>query len=208
MVAQHRELLGGDLELGVPEPLGVLEADRGQRRRPARDHVGRVEAAAEPGLDHRHLDPRRREGDEGGRGRRPRTGSPPRPRRASGSTASTDVGDALDRGGEGGRRRSRRRRACIRSRPALVVRARGRRRRGSRAPRAAPRSISVTDDLPLVPTTWTEAKRCWGMPSTETSRRIRSSPKRQPSGSSEAPGSLRVFGGRAQVSRAPRARRR
>jgi hypothetical protein len=37
----------------------------------------------------------------------------------------------------------------------------------------------------LVPTTWIEAKRCCGMPSTETSRRIRPSPKCQPSGSSE-----------------------
>ena len=40
--------------------------------------------------------------------------------------------------------------------------------------------ISATDDLPLVPTTWIEAKRCCGIPSTETSRRIRSRPKRQP----------------------------
>ena len=46
-------------------------------------------------------------------------------------------------------------------------------------------AISVTEDLPFVPTTWTEAKRCCGMPSTETRRRIRSSPNRIPSGVSE-----------------------
>ena len=28
--------------------------------------------------------------------------------------------------------------------------------------------IWVTDDLPLVPTTWIDAKRCWGIPSSET----------------------------------------
>ena len=59
-----------DLELGLAEPLGVVEADRGQRGRPRGDHVGRVEAAAEPGLDHGDLDPGRGEGDERGRGRR------------------------------------------------------------------------------------------------------------------------------------------
>ncbi len=37
-----------------------------------------------------------------------------------------------------------------------------------------------------MPTTWIEANRCWGMPSAETSRWIRSSPNRTPSGSSEA----------------------
>ena len=31
-VAQHGELLGGDLELGLAQPLGVVEPDRGQRR--------------------------------------------------------------------------------------------------------------------------------------------------------------------------------
>ena len=45
--------------------------------------------------------------------------------------------------------------------------------------------ISVTDDLPLVPTTWIDANRCWGMPSTLTSRVIRSSPNRTPSDWSE-----------------------
>jgi hypothetical protein len=36
-----------------------------------------------------------------------------------------------------------------------------------------------------VPTTWIEAKRCWGIPSSDTNRRMRSRPKRQPNGSSE-----------------------
>ena len=67
LVAQHGELLGRDLDLGLAEVLRVLEADRGQHGHPRGDHVGRVEAAAEPGLDHRDLDPRRGEGDERGR---------------------------------------------------------------------------------------------------------------------------------------------
>ncbi len=40
--------------------------------------------------------------------------------------------------------------------------------------------IRVTEDLPLVPTTWTEAKRRWGRPSAVVSFHIRSSPSRQP----------------------------
>ena len=46
--------------------------------------------------------------------------------------------------------------------------------------------IRVTEDLPLVPTTWTDAKRCWGMPSRVQSLCIRSSPSFQPIGSSES----------------------
>ena len=46
--------------------------------------------------------------------------------------------------------------------------------------------IRATEDLPLVPTTWTEAKRCWGRPSAVVSLCIRSSPSRQPIGSSES----------------------
>ncbi len=46
--------------------------------------------------------------------------------------------------------------------------------------------IRATEDLPLVPTTWIEAKRCWGSPSAVVSLYIRSSPSRQPIGSSES----------------------
>ena len=46
--------------------------------------------------------------------------------------------------------------------------------------------IRVTEDLPLVPTTWIEAKRCCGMPSSAFIRCIRSSPSFQPIGSSES----------------------
>ena len=46
--------------------------------------------------------------------------------------------------------------------------------------------IRVTEDLPLVPTTWIEAKRCWGSPSAVVSLYIRSRPSRQPIGSSES----------------------
>ena len=55
--------------LGVAEPLGVVEADRGQHGDPGGEHVGGVEAAAEAGLDHPGLDPGRRQGDERGGGR-------------------------------------------------------------------------------------------------------------------------------------------
>src|SRR5215217_3368096 len=40
--------------------------------------------------------------------------------------------------------------------------------------------MRVTEVLPFVPTTWIEAKRFCGMPSSEQSRRIRSSPSFQP----------------------------
>ncbi len=46
--------------------------------------------------------------------------------------------------------------------------------------------IRVTEDLPLVPTTWIEAKRCWGIPSSVQSVCIRSRPSFQPIGSSES----------------------
>ena len=46
--------------------------------------------------------------------------------------------------------------------------------------------IRVTEDLPLVPTTWIEAKRCWGIPSAVVSLCIRSRPRRQPIASSES----------------------
>src|SRR5918992_1770585 len=42
----------------------------------------------------------------------------------------------------------------------------------------------AVDDLPLVPTTWIEAKRRWGMPSTVISLCMRSRPKRIPNSSS------------------------
>ena len=45
--------------------------------------------------------------------------------------------------------------------------------------------ICTTEDLPLVPTTCTEAKRCWGIPSRVVSRCILSSPSFQPIGCRE-----------------------
>ena len=53
---------------GSPPATRCGRADRGQHRDPRGDHVGRVEAAAETGLDHRPLDPRLGERDERGRG--------------------------------------------------------------------------------------------------------------------------------------------
>ena len=46
-VAQDGELLGRDLHLGLAQPLGVVEPDRGQHSDLRGDRVGRVEAAAE-----------------------------------------------------------------------------------------------------------------------------------------------------------------
>ena len=45
--------------------------------------------------------------------------------------------------------------------------------------------IWTTEDLPLVPTTCTEPKRCWGIPRRLVSRCIRSSPSFQPIGCNE-----------------------
>ena len=53
-----RELLAGDVGDRRAQPARVLEADAGQHLDARRDHVGGVVAAAEPGLDHRHLDAR------------------------------------------------------------------------------------------------------------------------------------------------------
>ena len=57
MVAQDGELLGGDLELALAQPLGVVEANRGQHSDPRGDRVRRVEPPAQSGLDHRGIDP-------------------------------------------------------------------------------------------------------------------------------------------------------
>ena len=46
--------------------------------------------------------------------------------------------------------------------------------------------IRATDDLPLVPTTWSEREAVLGLAQRVVRRCIRSSPKRQPTGSSEA----------------------
>jgi hypothetical protein len=54
------ELLPGDIADGRPQPARVLQPDAGEHLDGGRDHVGRVEAAAEPGLDHRRLDAPRR----------------------------------------------------------------------------------------------------------------------------------------------------
>ncbi len=53
---EHRELLGRDLFLGFPQPLGVIQADRGEDRDSRVEHVRRVQATAEPCLDHADFD--------------------------------------------------------------------------------------------------------------------------------------------------------
>ena len=96
---QDGKLLGRDLELGVAEELGVLEPDGGQHGHARGEDVGRVEAAAETGLDHAHLDAGGREGDERGR----RVGLELGDRLALVERAVDGLdrlGDALDRRGE------------------------------------------------------------------------------------------------------------
>ena len=79
-----RELLLGDVRDRRPQPARVLEPDVGEHRHLRVDHAGGVVAAAEPGLDHRHLHlplghlPQRR------RASAVRTASRGRPRRACG----------------------------------------------------------------------------------------------------------------------------
>ena len=100
VIAEHGKLLGGDLLLGLTEPLGVVEADRGQGGHPRGDRVGRVEPPPQPGLDHPDADPGRGEGDEPGCGRDLELGH------RFAAAASDDLGrlgSALDRGRELGR---------------------------------------------------------------------------------------------------------
>ena len=68
MIAEHRQLLSRNLGLGLAQPLGVIEADRGQHGDPRRDRVGRVKPAPESRLDHPNLDPGSGQGEEAGRG--------------------------------------------------------------------------------------------------------------------------------------------
>ena len=71
-------------------------------------------------------------------------------------------------------------------RPALGDGARPSLRRRTPCASSSAAVIRVTEDLPLVPTTWIEAKRCCGMPSSAFSLCIRSSPSFHPIGSSES----------------------
>ena len=67
--------------------------------------------------------------------------------------------------------------------------------------------ISVVDDLPLVPTTWIDSNRCWGMPRTDTSFEMRSRPKTIPSGCREPRNSSACSALHTAADSASRARR-
>ena len=67
VIPEHRHLLGCNLLEGLPQPLRVVVADGGEHRELRGDHVGGVEAAAQPGLDDGVLHAVRGEGDEGRR---------------------------------------------------------------------------------------------------------------------------------------------
>ncbi len=76
-VAQHGQLLGGDLLERLAEVLGVVEPDRSQHGRARGDHVGGVQPSSEPRLDHADLDLGRGERDEGRRGQQLELGHRP-----------------------------------------------------------------------------------------------------------------------------------
>ena len=63
----HIQLLGGDVGDRRAQPSRVLEPDAGQHLHLRRDHVGRVVATAETGLDHRCPDSPARQLRVGGR---------------------------------------------------------------------------------------------------------------------------------------------
>ena len=97
-----RDLLGRDRLAGLAQELGVLERDVRQHLHPrAGEHVRRVEAAAQAGLDDRPLDARRTRTPRTRRRSAPRTGSrrrrPPRaraappPRRPPGSISAPPI---------------------------------------------------------------------------------------------------------------------
>ncbi len=76
-VARHDEghaalgdarLFAGDVEDRMPEPLLMIEAQRGDPGDDRRHHIGRIEAATEPDLDHCGVGGRADEGDKGDRG--------------------------------------------------------------------------------------------------------------------------------------------
>ena len=92
---------------------GVLEPDRGQRGDPRREHVGRVEPTAEPGLDHPDLDSCR---SRGRRTRRRSSASNWVTESPSSSARSTD----RDRLRRPARRRLRRHRASISAPPIMT----------------------------------------------------------------------------------------
>ena len=104
----------GDVGDRRPQPPGVLEPDAGQHLHAGGDHVGGVVAAAQPGLDHRDLDPTIGQLPVGGSGQRLELGHPVvGPQRAIDELGG--VGGALHGRGERGRLEVLRRRSgCAR----------------------------------------------------------------------------------------------
>ena len=166
------------------EPARVLEPDVGEHHDRRAEHVGGVVAAAEAGLDDGDLDALARELGERGGGQQLELRDAVVPPRACGRPWRRPPRRAA-RPPRRRRRRGRRRRSgsARRTRSGAAT---GTCRCARRGPRAAPRVMRAVDDLPLVPTTWIARKRSCGLPSTVSSRRMRSSPKRMPNSSSES----------------------
>ena len=182
--AHDRELLARDVGDRRAEPARVLEPDVGE-----------------------HDDRRRRARSSRRSGRRgpPRPPRPRRSRRASSSNAaavsssnwvtrspsaevrSTFAAAAAARWIAAPNSAPERSASPTRMRSANVVRC-GDRYAPVRTPCASSSAAvkRTVEDLPLVPTTWTARKRSCGEPSTVSSRRMRSRPKRIPNSSSES----------------------
>ena len=94
----NSKLLGRNLLDRLAEHVGVLEPDVGEQNDARADHVGRVVAPAEPGLDDRDVDMRIGERSEGGGGDRLEL------RRADALGRRANAGERRRRGRPGGRR--------------------------------------------------------------------------------------------------------
>ena len=134
------ELLGCDLLARLAEHVRVLEPDVREQDDVRAEHVRRVVAAAEPGLDHRDVDPARRELGER--------------RRADASNWVARCCSASGRTRASAASRSA-------SSPSTVIRSAHERTCGETvAPTESPSASSsasivrVAVDLPFVPTTW------------------------------------------------------
>ena len=150
------ELLARDVGDRRSQPAGVLEPDAGQHLHLRGDHVGGVVAAAEAGLDHRHLDLASRQLGVGRGGQHLELRDPVVAAAASGRRARRRARRAAPRRrtppARGPRRRSG---SARRTTPGAAT---GRRRCAARGAARIAAIIRAVEDLPLVPTTWIDSK--------------------------------------------------
>ena len=180
----HRELLARDVGDRRAEPARVLEPDVGEHDHVGAEHVGRVVAAAQAGLDHGDLDLAPRQLVERGRGQQLELGD------AIAVAGPVDLRrgrrGALDRGAE--LRRPTGRASPTRIRSANVVRC-GDRYAPVRTPVRLQQRRREPHGRGLAVGARRRARRGSApaaSPSAVSSRRIRSRPKRIPNSSSES----------------------